>query len=298
MAVLRGGRGLGGIVLVLVIAWALAAVLLLTGTLIAANQIDTRVANIDTSVNGANQNLDAVRLAARTGRVAGRIRESAAPLSGQFTQIMASVGGIDRSAGSIFVTAGAINRNADSINVNVRSIGGRVGSIDRSVGSINGRVRSIRSNAGSINARVGAIRSNALSIERRVRGINRSARSINTSVASINTSAGSINTSGGSISRGVVPINSTARLILSISPSIDVGANGINVRAHRVAEIVGNDILPDTNEILDEAGEVDLHANSIDCSATVQSLRRASGRADTGACGTHEGEPGPQGPPR
>ena len=297
MAVLRGGRGLGGVVLVLVIAWALAAVLLLTGTLLAANQIDARVASIDTSVNGANQDLDAVRLAARTGRVAGRIRESAAPLSGQFTQIMASVGSIDRSAGSIFDTAGAINRNADSINANVRSIGGRVGSIDRSAGSINGRVRSIRSNAGSINARVGAIRSNALSIERRVGGINRSAASINTSVASINTSAGSINTSGGSISRGVVPINSTARLILSISPSIDVGANGINVRAHRVAEIVGNDILPDTNAILEQAEEVDLHANSIDCAATVQALRRASGRADTGECGRHEGEPGVQGSP-
>ncbi|MGI8440436.1 MAG: hypothetical protein ACR2NV_09655 [Thermoleophilaceae bacterium] len=290
LTVLRGGRGLGGIVLVLVIAWALAAVLLLTGTLIAANQIDTRVASIDTSVNGANQNLDAVRLAARTGRVAGRIRESAAPLSGQFTQITASVGSIDGSARSIFGTAGAINRNADSINVNVRSIGGRVGSIDRSVGSINGRVRSIRSNAGSINARVAGIRSNALSIERRVRGINRSAGSINTSVASINTSAGSI-------SRAVPPINSTARLILLTSRSIDVGANGINVRAHRVAEIVGNDILPDTNEILDEAGEVDLHANSIDCSATIQAVRRLGGRADTGACGTHEGEPGVQGTP-
>ncbi len=289
MSVLLGRTGLGGLIVVLIAVWAGAAVFMLTGTLRAAERIDDRVGSISTDVVAADENLDNVKLAARTSRIAAKIEVRAKPLSGQFTQIIATAGSIDRNAGSILETAGAINRTAGSINGNVRSIGGRVvsiegnaRSIDSRVGSIGGSVASIGANADSINRRVRGIDSSASSIERRVGLIDRNARSINRRVGSILRTAGSI---GGR----VVNINSAAGPILPVVDSIDRGALGINRRAARVTQIVEDKIQDDTGNILDEVEEVDQNANSIDCSAVIQTLRGFSG-AERDECDSHEGE--------
>jgi methyl-accepting chemotaxis protein len=277
MSVLLGRTGLGGLLIVIIAVWAGAAVFMLAGTLRAADRIDDRVGSIRTDVVAADENLDNVKLAARTSRIAAKIDVSAKPLSGQFTQIIAAAGSIDRNAGSILETAGSINRTAGSINTNVRSIGGRVVSIEGNARSIDSRVSSIGSsvgsigaNADSINRRVRGIDSNASSIERRVGLIDRNARSINGRVGSILQTAGSI---GGR----VVNINSAAGPILPTVESIDVGAAGINRRAERVTEIVENKIKDDTGKIFEEVDEVHQNANSIDCSAAIQLLRSFSG---------------------
>ena len=79
--------GLAGIALVIVIAWALAAVMMLTGTLIAAQQIDDRVATILGEVSPIDDDLDSVKLAQETDRIAKDILTAAEPLSGQLDQV-------------------------------------------------------------------------------------------------------------------------------------------------------------------------------------------------------------------
>ena len=91
--------GLAGAILVGVIAWALAAVLMLTNTLVAAQQIDNRVDRITHTVGPIDRDLDSVNLAAETNRIAGEIRTAANPLSGQAQQIIDATASIDTSAG-------------------------------------------------------------------------------------------------------------------------------------------------------------------------------------------------------
>ncbi len=69
--------GLAGQILVGVVAWALGAVLLLTNTLVAAQQIDSRVDRITHTVGPIDHDLDSVSLAAETNRIAGEINTAA-----------------------------------------------------------------------------------------------------------------------------------------------------------------------------------------------------------------------------
>ena len=87
--------GLAGKILVGVVAWALGAVLLLTNTLVAAQQIDTRVDRIRHTVTPIDRNLDSVKLAVETNRIAQEILAAAKPLSGQADQIIQTTGSID-----------------------------------------------------------------------------------------------------------------------------------------------------------------------------------------------------------
>ena len=97
----RDEAGLAGKILVGVIAWALGAVLLLTNTLVAAQQIDTRVDRITHTVTPIDHNLDSVKLAAETNRIAGEILVAAKPLSGQADQIIQTTASIDGTAKAI-----------------------------------------------------------------------------------------------------------------------------------------------------------------------------------------------------
>lgn len=104
------------VMLVVVVAWALFAVTMLTGTLVAAQQIDNRVDVINDEVGPIDEDLDTVVLAVETGRIAGEINTAAKPLTGQFTQIVQTGDGIEASAASIAERALQINANAESIN--------------------------------------------------------------------------------------------------------------------------------------------------------------------------------------
>lgn len=173
MPTLRPGT-LPAIMLVVVIAWALAAVYLLSRTLIAAHDIDNRVAVINGELAPINQDLDAVRLADATAEISGNIREQTDTLSSLLKGTVNSVKSINSSADSILASAReintkahSINETAASINTNVHSIGSRLSAIGADVASIHGSVESIGASFVGILDEVQSIDPGAAGINRR-----------------------------------------------------------------------------------------------------------------------------------
>jgi len=113
----RGERGVVGVNLVLVIAFALYAVIMLSRTTLAAKQIDDRVRVIVTEVGpGSNvSRLDETQKLNTIGKTAEDILTAAKPLSGQAQTIIDTAKSIDN-------TVSAINANASEINATVHSI--------------------------------------------------------------------------------------------------------------------------------------------------------------------------------
>lgn len=270
---------LPGIVLVVVIVWALAAVLMLTGTLMNAREIDRALPLINSQVLPIDEDLDNVKLAEETAGLTEKIREAAAPLSDQADRIIAEAGKIDRNAASILVTARAINDTANTINGNVLSINDTVSAINSNVVSIHGTVDSI---GGSV-----------FSINRRVSSIGGSVGSINRRVASVLGAVGASNASGdGSIRASVDSILATFVALEPVTRSIngevgelgtDDGVAAINGRADlaiRGAGLIKRDLAsvhewvgPGTTEGHSTAGKGTIHghANSIDCAPLINS---------------------------
>ena len=271
MRTLRGERGLAPALLVVVIAWALAAVLMLTGTILSAQRIEQTMPTIVGSTSQIDGDLDSIRLAARTSRISADILTTARPLAGQLDQVIVSARGIDRTARSILDRARAINGSVITINT--------------TASSINTQVRSINTTAGAINANVSSILTTARGIESTAGAINRNARSINGRVRSINGRVNSINASVNSIDGRLAGTLAETR-------TIDPGVAGINIRATgrgdqprvgRATRSVASNLNPirdDFADILDQLGRppeaaghrapdggktIHGHANSIDC---------------------------------
>lgn len=245
---LNGTRGFAGIMLVLIIVWALAAVLMLTGTIIAASRIDDSVAVIRPEVSDINTDTKLVALAAKTAKTSERIKDAAEPLTGELTKTLAAAKSIDGTAKSIDGRLRTTLSRASTINGNVLTIGGTVGRINGNVNAIGGTVRSINSNARSINASA--------------RGINASAQSINASARAIDVNTDSINSS-------VRGIRGNASTILSRVVVIDGRVAGINRRAitaREVASSLGADLNAVLRLVVSGPRTIDGHANSIDCS--------------------------------
>jgi uncharacterized protein YukE len=149
--------GLAGKILVGVIAWALGAVLLLTNTLVAAQQIDTRVDRIRHTVGPIDHDLDSVELAVQTNKVAGEILTAAKPLSGQAGQIVDATASIDSSAKSINTAVGQIGDSVKGIDGSARSINSNVLEINKTVKDINGTAKTISGTVNKIDGNVAAI---------------------------------------------------------------------------------------------------------------------------------------------
>ena len=221
-------RGLAGKVLVGVVAWALGAVVMLTSTLVSAQQIDDRVARITTEVSPIDKDLDSVALAVETNRIAGDILVAAKPLSGKLQQV------IDTK----------IKESAESINTHVQSINGTVGSISSTAKAING---------------------NVLEINGTVKAINGNAKKINASVRSIE---GNVNEIGGSvrgISGSLSGVLDTARSIRGEREGVQgfgEGVTGINRRAIFITELA-QAIKGDLANVLAQVGTIDASAKSI-----------------------------------
>ncbi len=180
------------IMLVVIVAWALTAVSLLTGTLITAMRIDNRVGFVNAEVKPIDKDLDSVVLAVETARIAGEINQAAKPLTGQFTQIVQIGDGIEASAVSISERAKEINANARSINGNVKSINSTATSINSTVTEINSSVNSIGSRLGSINAGVQSVNVSVDGISGSFVGILGETRTIDVEVAGINLRADTV----------------------------------------------------------------------------------------------------------
>ena len=195
-------RDQGGIVavnLVLFLGFALYAVVQLTRTTLAAQQIDERVGVITRDVGGPagiDQNLDEVPKLDLTNETAAKIRAAAEPLSGDAQQI------ID-AAQSISGTVSDINTNAETINGTVKQIAGNVGSISASV-------RTIGANATTLNSTVTDIRSGVAGINQRVTIVIDLANAIRSDLGNVNSVVGG---SGALTFNGTKTINGHARQI-------------------------------------------------------------------------------------
>jgi len=192
-------RDEGGIVavnLVLFLGFALYAVVQLTRTTLAAQQIDERVEVITGDVRPIDQNLNEVPKLDLTNETAAKIRTAAENLS-------AEAGNIITAAQSIDGTVGDINRNAEAINGTVKQIAGNVGSIA-------GSVRTIGSNAAALEGTVNDIRGGVAAINRRVDVVIGLAQAIRGDLGNVN---GVVGSSGAQSFNGTPTINGHARNI-------------------------------------------------------------------------------------
>lgn len=228
----RDEAGLAGKILVGVIAWALGAVLLLTNTLVAAQQIDTRVDRITHTVTPIDHNLDSVKLAAETNRIAGEILVAAKPLSGQADQIIQTTASIDGTAKSINSTVGQIGDTVKGIDGTARSINGNVVDINKTVKEINGTAKTIGGTVNGISGNVGSIGAS-------VNGISASLAAVLDTVRSIRGDHGA---PAGGFGSGIAAIDRRADFIIAL-----------------VTAIKG-----DTANILASAGNIEASARSID----------------------------------
>jgi prefoldin subunit 5 len=228
MRKLSDERGLAGKILVGVIAWALGAVLLLTSTLVSAQQIDNRVGRITTEVSPIDKDLDSVNLAIETNATAQQILEAAKPLSGQLDQVLAT----------------KIKENAEAID---------------------GNVQGIKKSVDSINAAALGINSDVLAINGSVRAINTTARSINGLVRSIDGNVGSIGSTVNGIDANLKAVLGTAQAIRGdheVKSGFGDGLAGINRRVDTARALVEG-IKTDTGNILSLVRSIDKSAKSI-----------------------------------
>ena len=160
---LHGQRGVVGLNLALVVAFALLAVTELSRVVLAASQIDDRVKVIVTEVGpGSNvSRLDETQKLHETGRLAEEILAAAQPLSGSAQEIIDAAESIDSTAGSIRTSAGEINQTVRGIDSTtsqllpvVRSINGTDGApvAGGGVEGINRRVQTALPVVGGIQA--------------------------------------------------------------------------------------------------------------------------------------------------
>lgn len=154
---LRSERGQAGIALIIVIAWALAAVFMLTRTLVAAQQINTRVKTIRSEVTGIKGDTALVAELTKTNEIASAILVAAKPLAPMLETVDATAKSINSTVTGILGNATSIGSTVNLINGNVKSILSVATEINNGVAAINGRadralsvVNLIKGDTGSI----------------------------------------------------------------------------------------------------------------------------------------------------
>lgn len=109
--------------------WAVAAVIMLTASLLSALSIEDTLVGIRKDVGEINIETDAVKLLDRTGELVVEIRGVATPLSPILGQVDEKVAHIDSTVTTILSSAESINTSAHTINDSAKAIGASVGSI-------------------------------------------------------------------------------------------------------------------------------------------------------------------------
>jgi methyl-accepting chemotaxis protein len=135
-----GEAGVVGANLAITLAFALFAVIQLTRTTLAAQQIDDRVEVITSDVGDIDDELVNVPKLDETVQIVKGIQAAAAPLSAQANDILVTARSIDG-------TVSGILGNATSINGTVKSIRGNLGALQPVVRSINDGVATINGQA-------------------------------------------------------------------------------------------------------------------------------------------------------
>ncbi len=120
--------------LVIVILWALTAVIFLTGILATANRIESRVGVINSALTPTARKLNTLPILNDVVGNATQIRDAAANLSPTVGSIADSAASIDQSLKSVDGTVGPINKSAKEIDVSVSGIYRSVVSIASTLG--------------------------------------------------------------------------------------------------------------------------------------------------------------------
>ena len=159
---MAGEAGVVGANLAITLAFALFAVIQLTRTTIAAQQIDDRVEVITSDVGDIDEELVNVPKLDETNRMARQILAAAQPLSGQANEILVTARSIDGTVSSILGNATSINGTVKGIRGNLSTLQPVVRSINDGVATINGQadraidlVRGIKLDLDSVLAEVG-----------------------------------------------------------------------------------------------------------------------------------------------
>ena len=127
-------QALPGIMLVIVILWALTAVIFLTGILATANRIESRVGVINSALTPTAHKLTTLPILNNVTDNAKQIRDAAANLSPTIGRIAGSAASIDASLKSVNHTVPSINKSAQEINASVLDIYRSVRSIAATLG--------------------------------------------------------------------------------------------------------------------------------------------------------------------
>lgn len=165
----RNDRGQAGIALIIVIAWALSAVLILTRTLVAAQEINRKVTDITAKLAGAKGDTSYVSQLNKTENTASAILAAAAPLTGQIATVDATAKHIDQQVDGITPPVQDINGQVHQIQGKVASILGVVNSGPTSIGQVLITIRNTQSSV--ILTDVLRIKSDTTSIANNVVGI-------------------------------------------------------------------------------------------------------------------------------
>lgn len=126
---------LPGVMLAIIVLWALTAVIFLTGILATANRIDSRVHVINNALTPTAHKLTTLPVLNNIASNATQIRDAAANLSPTIGRIAGSAASIDDSLKSVDNTVPSINKSAKQINASVSGIRGSVDSIASALGS-------------------------------------------------------------------------------------------------------------------------------------------------------------------
>jgi len=159
---------LPGIMLVIVILWALTAVIFLTGILAAANRIESRVGVINGALTPINQKLNTVPVLTQVSNTANQIRDAASNLSPTIGRITDNAATIDQSLKSVGNVVVPINRSAKEINASVLTINASVNTIAPNLRTILGNAQEINRTVHSIDGELAGTLDNVYDIRSRV----------------------------------------------------------------------------------------------------------------------------------
>jgi hypothetical protein len=154
--------------LVIVVLWALTAVIFLTGILAAANRINNRVGVINAALTPINSKLNTVPVLAKVSNTADQIREAAANLSPTIGRIVESASSIDSTLKQVNDAVGPINKSAKAINGSVLEIHNSVSQIAPKLVTILGSATTINHHVHSIDGELAATLDNVYDIRSRV----------------------------------------------------------------------------------------------------------------------------------
>jgi len=185
-------NGLPALMLVVVIFWALSAVLMLTSTLGSANRIDERVKVINSDVAPIDEELDTVPILVEISQTASDIRAAAAPLTGGLENVVDDVGTIDASAKTILVSASEINGKVKEINGSVNEINTSVNSIGPAVFAIEDTALGINDTVDSINGKFVAVTGLVLDIQDNLVNISGQVDTLNGQIVQLKEDTGTI----------------------------------------------------------------------------------------------------------